>query len=268
MTTAPSQCRAVILAGRRPGPDPLLQAMNVEHKALITVDGITLIERVINALLGAGLSFPMYAVCAPGFEAACPHVLKQMIADGDLQLVAAAGSPSASARRAIEAASPDGQPVLLTTGDHPLLTAQMVKDLMGQWTQGIDLLASAVRETDYRADFPDGPRTFYQFCDVALSGANLFYLHGAQAHKVLTFWEQMEKNRKKPWAMVRALGPGTLFKFVRRKLPLSEALNRLSARTQARINIAFLSDPRAAIDVDKIEDMEMVSRLLRDDDKS
>lgn len=268
MTNASSQCRAVILAGRRPGPDPLLQAMGVEHKALITVDGITLIERVTEALRGAGICFPIYVVCAPGFETACPEALKQMITSGDLQLVKAAGSPSASARRAIEAACPDGQPVLLTTGDHPLLTKQMVSDLLDQWTQGVDLLAGAVREVDYRTEFPEGPRTFYRFSDVALSGANLFYLHGPEADNVLAFWEHLEKNRKKPWAMVRALGVGTLIKFVRKRLTLEEALSRLSVRTQARIKIAFLQDPRAAIDVDKVDDVEVVSRLLTSADQT
>ena len=47
---------AVILAGSRPGaPDPLAAAAGVAHKALIVLQGDTLLARVAAALRAAGL---------------------------------------------------------------------------------------------------------------------------------------------------------------------------------------------------------------------
>ena len=47
---------AVVLAGTRPGGDPLAGMEGKPHKALIELEGATLLERVVAALRGAGIA--------------------------------------------------------------------------------------------------------------------------------------------------------------------------------------------------------------------
>ncbi len=41
---------ALVLAGTRPGGDPLAQAAGVSHKALIPIGGVPMLQRVLVAL--------------------------------------------------------------------------------------------------------------------------------------------------------------------------------------------------------------------------
>ncbi|MET0313717.1 MAG: NTP transferase domain-containing protein [Hansschlegelia sp.] len=45
---------ALILAGVRPGVDPLAEFAGVSHKALIPVGGVPMLERVVAALRASG----------------------------------------------------------------------------------------------------------------------------------------------------------------------------------------------------------------------
>jgi hypothetical protein len=106
--------RAIILAGQRPGPDALCDHAGVTFKADIPVGGIPMVQRVATALREAGVVEPFTLSGYPDAK------------DG-FQIIEGGRGPADSA---LLAAGEGPFPVLLTTCDHALLTADMVKDFI------------------------------------------------------------------------------------------------------------------------------------------
>jgi hypothetical protein len=70
--------------------------------------------------------------------------------------------------------------------------------------------------------------------------------------------------RKEPWRLAALFGALTLARFMAGRLPLEAAIAAISRATGARIAAVRLSDGRAGIDVDKVEDFALVERLMQD----
>jgi hypothetical protein len=66
----------------------------------------------------------------------------------------------------------------------------------------------------------------------------------------------------RPWRIARRLGLGTLWSYWRGKLTLAEALARLGATLGIGAALVPAADGRAAIDVDKPEDLALVRRIV------
>jgi GTP:adenosylcobinamide-phosphate guanylyltransferase len=80
--------------------------------------------------------------------------------------------------------------------------------------------------------------------------------------EAVRFWRGMERNRKKPWRLMAAAGLPTLYRYLRGRLDLAAAFERLSVVSGARVRPVLLAQPEAAIDVDKPEDLALVERIL------
>ncbi|MEL6688175.1 MAG: nucleotidyltransferase family protein, partial [Pseudomonadota bacterium] len=106
--------RVIILAGQRPGGDPLCDHAGVTYKADVEIAGIAMVERVAEALRGAGLTGPFELSGYPD-----PR-----------QGFMATESGEGPADSALMAASSGDFPVLVTTCDHALLTPDMVMEFL------------------------------------------------------------------------------------------------------------------------------------------
>ena len=111
---------------------------------------------------------------------------------------------------------------------------------------------------------PGTRRTWLTFADGQWSGCNLFLLARPAAEGAITAWRQVEADRKRPWRIARRLGIGTLWNYWRGKLTLAEAIARLGRTLNVEAALVPASDGRAAIDVDKPEDLALVRRLVGD----
>lgn len=79
----------------------------------------------------------------------------------------------------------------------------------------------------------------------------------------VTLWRELERERKAPLRMMRRLGWTIAMRYRLGWLSSTAATARLgSLAGGARITIAQMSDGRAAIDVDKPEDLDLVRRLV------
>jgi hypothetical protein len=105
-------------------------------------------------------------------------------------------------------------------------------------------------------------RRYLRFRDGAFSGANLFLFRTPDAILAARFWQRVERDRKRPWRIARAFGLGTLLSFLLRRLDLDEALERASRTIGARVRAVRLPMAEAAVDVDKLEDLVLVRRIL------
>ena len=95
------------------------------------------------------------------------------------------------------------------------------------------------------------PRTALRFRNGAFCGCNLFAFLTPEGKRVAEFWSRAEGTRKSPLGLARLLGPGTVLRYLAGRLTLAEAVNRLGNRTGTALATVELSDPEAAMDIDR-----------------
>jgi CTP:molybdopterin cytidylyltransferase MocA len=210
-----------------------------------------LLERVIRAVRGAGVASIAVSANNPAVEAEARRL-------GVMVLPSARG-PSESVGLAFERF---GTPMLVTTADHPLLEPSWIDELVRGTPAGADVSMMLARRDRVEAVAPDTRRTWLAFADGEWSGCNLFLLAGPAAEHAITAWKQVEADRKRPWRIARRLGIGTLWSYWRGKLTLAEAIARLGRSLGVSAALVPASDGRAAIDVDKPDDLVLVRQLI------
>jgi hypothetical protein len=112
------------------------------------------------------------------------------------------------------------------------------------------------------ARLPETQRTWLKFRSGAYSGANLFAFGSPEAAKAVALWRSVEQNRKKGWRVVAALGPAALVGAVLRLRTLDQTLASIGRRLGLHIRKVELSNPLAAVDVDKDADHALVTAIL------
>jgi GTP:adenosylcobinamide-phosphate guanylyltransferase len=180
-----------------------------------------------------------------------------------LRFVEARETPSASVAHAMQVLPPC-VPLLVTTADHPLLTPAMVESFCVEALRAqADVVAAVVPGDLVRKAFPNSERTFLHFRDGSYCGANLFTFVTREGQRAAEAWLQVERHRKRPWKMIRALGIGVLVRFLLRRISLAETAERLSSRLGIRAVAVVLSHAEAAVDVDTESDLALVEQVLR-----
>ncbi len=250
----------LVLAGSRGPDDPMAVHGGVSHKAVLPVDGVPMLQRVVEALL-ASRGIGRIGVCIER-----PELLRELPAlrphldSGRIKAVPAAGSP---ARSVLAALAQCGTPVFVTTADHALLTPAMVEHFLGHLPEGVDVAAGLARAETIRAAYPETQRTYLRFADMAVSGCNLFVFRTPKAKGVAEFWRHVEQNRKQPLKMMRLLGLWHVVRFALGRLTFAAVVQRLRELTEAEIGWVDMPFAEAAIDVDKPADLELAEAILR-----
>lgn len=242
--------RALILAGSRGGSDPVADYAGVSHKALIQLQGRTLLQRVIDALRDAGVA---------EITVSCSDPAVALAADAaGTDPLPPTPSPSQSVR---EAADELGTPLLVTTADHALLEGDWVRRFLADIPAGTDVAALVAERAVIERDAPSTRRTYLRLADGHWSGCNLFYLATPRSLAVLDLWKRVEAERKRPWRMAGLLGWGMLLRYATGRLTLVDAGRRLGEL--AGVKAAVVASPYglAAVDVDKPADLDLVRTL-------
>lgn len=242
---------ALILAGSRGGDDPVATYDGVSDKALIVLGETTMLARVVDAVRAAGFA-------RIGVSANSATVRDEAARCGAEALPAATG-PSASAAAALDTL---GTPLLVTTGDHALLRPAWIRDFVARMPASADVAVLLARRDAVEAAAPGSKRTYLRFADGDWSGCNLFYLATPHAAQVIALWQAVERDRKRPWRIVRRLGPGLLLRYLLGRLPLGEAITHLGRRAGVEAVVIPAFDGLAAVDVDKPADLDFVRALL------
>ncbi|PAX08376.1 GTP--adenosylcobinamide-phosphate guanylyltransferase [Sphingomonas lenta] len=244
--------KAVVLAGSRPGAvDPVAAYAGVAHKALIELDGATLLARVVEALRGAG--------CEAAVSANAPEVVAQAERLG-LPVLPTEAGPSASVGRALVEL---GTPLLVTTADHALLEPEWVRRFVVDVPANADVAVLLARRESIEAALPGTRRTYLRFADGNWSGCNLFLLRTPAAARAIDLWRLVEADRKRPWRIVRRFGLRMLMRYLLGRLTLAAAVARLGELAGVRAAVVESPFGLAAVDVDKPEDLEAVRELTR-----
>ena len=254
---------AIVLAGRRGGEDPLARAAGAPHRALLEIEGEPMLLRVVERLLAwPSIEQVLINIDEPRLLDAIPRLAAYREA-GRVDLLRSTDSPSSSVLESLDRAGLDQGPVLVTTADHALLDEAMLGIFLEEsGRRPADLTLALVSRTTIEARFPAAKRTYLRFRDDAYSGANLFLFRGARSRRVAEFWRRVESERKRPWRIARAFGIANLLLFVSRRLDLDAAMARASRVVGAEVSAIRIPIAEAAVDVDKIEDLELVRSIL------
>jgi CTP:molybdopterin cytidylyltransferase MocA len=256
-----SEIRALVLAGSRAGErDPVALTAGVSHKALAPIAGVPMIERVLQALAACPLVGQIVVASEITGRLAELPTLRALALAERLQFCASQPSLSLSVAAVFEESGP---PLLVTTADHPLLEADLVTEfLTAARASGADVAIGLVDQRLIEAAAPASRRTYLRFRDCAVSGANLFFFASPSALAAIRFWRRVETERKRPWRIAAAFGPGLLLGYALRRFNLAAACARAGRRIGVGVAPVLLSRAEAAIDVDRPEHLGLAERLL------
>jgi CTP:molybdopterin cytidylyltransferase MocA len=248
----------VLAAGRGPD-DPMAKAYKVTHKCLVEIGGEPMLKRVVRTLHSS-----------PDISSVSVSIEEHKVLTGALGASASdvryLQSAESAARSALAAIPQDGEfPWLITTGDHPLLTLEMLNHFLKDAAHSdADLCVGLATAETILGRFPEARRTYLRFGSDRVSGCNLFALRSPRARKALAFWHDLEKVRKQPWRLVGAFGPLALLRFVIGGLSLEGAFALASRRLGLTARPVLMPFAEAAVDVDKPEDKELADKILRE----
>ncbi len=258
-SAVPGAWTAILLAGERPGGDPLARYFGVPSKAMIRLGGSTLLRRVARTLLAAP-EIRRVIILAQDPEALMTGDAAELARDSRVAF-AAAGDGIAASISAIAGSALAPFPLLVTTADHALLTPAMLTEFLSA-VGDCDVAVGVGERRALESAYPDSRRTWLKFADGDYSGANLFALRSLKAASALSLWEGIEQDRKRVWKLFARFGPRLLARALTRSIDFPRAVARAGQRLSLRAKPVVLTAPEAAIDVDKLSDFALAEQIL------
>jgi GTP:adenosylcobinamide-phosphate guanylyltransferase len=246
---------AVVLAGSRPGRDAFAEQLGTDLKALIPVAGEPMVRRPVRALLESS-SIGRILVLSQAPE----RISAELPKDSRLVVKESQGTIAETIENLILSHTTDF-PLLVTTADHALLDPQMIAEFIAK-AEGADVAVGVVERQSLLARLPQTKRTWLAFRGGAYSGANLFAFGSIKALAAIEQWRSVEQDRKKGWRVLGALGPALLLGAVLRLRTLDQSVAALGRRLGLTARAVVLSNPLAAVDVDKPVDHAIVEAIL------
>jgi GTP:adenosylcobinamide-phosphate guanylyltransferase len=246
----------LVLAGSRPGADPLLEGSSITSKALLPIGGKPMLAHVLAALRDSPEVGPITVVAQDTSPLAA-----------DPQIAAAAqmvywsnanGSIADAVSTALDSAA---GPLFVTTADNVLLTPAMVAQFLAEGA-GSDVAVGLVSRRAVEQAGYSSARTWLKFRRDQWSGANLFRLGGPQVLPLVEFWRSLEQDRKKGMKIVGAFGPALLVAALLRLTDIHAFAARVAARFGLSGKVVAMAAAEACIDADKPSDIPVIEAIL------
>jgi GTP:adenosylcobinamide-phosphate guanylyltransferase len=251
---------AIILAGSRPGTDPVAKAAGVPSKALVPVAGEPMLSRVAHTLRAHPAVGTILVLAQHGKQLALHPGCQWMLQDSCIRFAESSTGISQSIIAAINSGGAPF-PLLVTTADNALLNGEMVSSFL-EGAAGSDLAVAMVERRVLLSRYPQSRRTWLKFRGGWWSGANLFWLASGKVRPLLDLWSKVEQDRKKGVRIVGAFGPLLLLGALLRLLDIHQAAAMAGKRFGVAARIVPMPQPEACIDVDKPQDKELVEAIL------
>lgn len=250
---------AILLAGSRPGGDPLAQAHGERFKARVEIAGEAMIARVVRTLAAVD-RIGRIIILAQEPEAVVAGDLG-WIADHPKVTLRASGMGISRSIAAVAGSAEAPWPVLVTTADHPLLIPSDIEAFL-DGVGDADVAVAMVEREVLLAAYPENRRTWLRFRDGGFTGANIFALTGPRVAPALDLWASAERDRKAARKLMMRFGPCLAIRALTRTITLGDALAAAGRRLGLKARPVLIPRAEAGIDVDKASDFDLVSRIL------
>lgn len=246
---------AIVLAGSRPGGDPLAAHFGADLKALIPVAGEPMVRRPVRALLASDAVGDVIVVAQD------PDRIRDALPDDPRIQVRASSATIAATILSLVEDKELQWPLLVTTADHALLDTGMI-DQFCRDSKSADVGIALVERQNLLRRLPQSKRTWLKFRGGAYTGANLFALASRDVVPAIELWRAAEQDRKKSWRLIALAGFPVMLGAALRLLSIDEVLARLGRKLGLRMTAVRMDNPLAGVDVDKVEDHALAEAII------
>lgn len=233
--------KAVITAGGRID-GAFAAASGAEVKALVSLGGMTMLARVVDALRACGVS----RIAVVGGE----DVRNAFESRVD-QVVDESPSGSENLLRALRAWPEDGEALLYTTSDLPYVCAAAVRDFVDRVSPGT--IAVALTEiAAYEERFPGAPAAGITLAGERVVNGGIFSIPPGACVPIASVATRLFEARKQPWRMASLVNPLVLIRFLLGRLSIADLEGAASRALGYPARGVRNCAPELAFDVDGI----------------
>ncbi len=249
---------ALVLGGGDPG-DEFAAAHQVRVKSMIPVAGKPMGQWVLEALRQSG-AVGRVAYVGPLSADMATLVDLQVTDRGSLIANLEAGVAALQECRPAESHTTSPR-VLVSTADIPMLSAQMVRDVLANAPEAGVVYPVVCKEV-CEATYPGVKRTYARLQDGTFTGGNLFMVDPALIGEFIPRLRALLAARKAPLRLAALIGPGILLRLVTGRLRVAQLEHKVS--DLLGVKARALITPHAAVgtDVDKESDLLLAQRVL------
>ncbi len=248
--------QAVILTGVRRNTNPLLQGTGLHNKVLLPVGGKPMVQSVLETLAASRYSPEIY------ISTNDPDI-QSLAAPVPFKTIPSESKAAQSFLRSLERVPGKGW-VLFASGDHPLLTPEMVDYFIEEvMRRDLTLGVAMVSRELVDAHYPQTQRTYLPVRGGEYSGGNLYLVNKQkflnQNERII---EMIDENRKNPLKSIKVLDPISMLQILLRRLDLHEFAQKASKMVGCRCGFVEMPFAECCMDVDKPSDKDIAEMIL------
>lgn len=240
-----SKVLAIVLAGGQASPE-IQQRFGVAHRALLRVEGVRLLDRVVHALKESE------AVSAIVIVGNVPTV------EG-CRVLPDSGDFVENVLRPVEGL-PAEQFVLYATADVPFLSPQAVRDFIQRSRlTGAEMCYPIIPMERCQQEYPHLPRTALRLREGTFTGGNLLWIRVATLRRQADLLRRAFSARKSVWAMANILGAPMITRLVLARflspswLSIAHVRRRVEQLMRASAREIITDYAEIGVDIDKPE---------------
>jgi GTP:adenosylcobinamide-phosphate guanylyltransferase len=254
----------IITAGGIPGPDdPIYAYTQGQSKALLDMNGRTMLERVVDALQESRHVDDIVVVGlghdhGQQFRRPVHHLPDH----GGLFSNGLAGVAWLRQHKG------ETGHILVCSGDVPAITAAQI-DAHIEACQPLDkamYYTFATRQV-IEARFPQSNRTYVKLKGLEIAGGDVVVADPAITDENRELWTALTESRKHAWKLARTVGFTLLFKLLLRQLRLEDIENKATDIIGRPTQVILTPYAELAMDVDKPRQVEMLRQFFHNNEK-
>lgn len=261
-----AQHSVLVLAASRGNLDPLAQAGGVSHKCFILIGGEPMLRRVVRAVAESGSASRILIAIEAEAVAEAKEILAS-IPGADQFLYVPSADNIATSVAAVAEAHPEALPLVITTGDNALHTAEMVRHFCDALEPlqrgGYDGVIGLTPARYILEKYPEGNRAFHRFSDGQFSSCNIYALLTRRAlEKGPNVFRTGGQFGKKPKRLIGAFGLVAFLVYKSRWFSLPVFLRFVSRAIGLKTAPVLMPFAEGPIDVDRMKDWELANRIV------
>jgi len=254
----------LVLAASRAGPqDAVAQLQNVSHKCLVDIDGEIMLQRVVREIAESQHAGDIYvSIESEELMRGVPY-LAGLMEEGRLKFVAAGDNLFASIKYAANAI-PDAYPMVVSTGDNALHTAEMFDHFCAQvLSSGAEVAVAMTSAATILEAYPDGKRAFHELKDGGWSSCNLYAVTSPKALAAAKVFETGGQFGKQPRRILKAFGLRFMLMYKFSLATIDGMARYLAQRWNVSVTVVRMPFADAPIDVDNPGDFSRTEAILK-----
>ncbi len=254
----------VLAASRRGAADPVAQIQGLSHKCLVKLNGVPMVQRVIDGLRGAKhISRIFVSIEDPNILRSVP-ALAEMLDKGEIATVPSEGNLAQSVYKAVEHIE-QPFPMVISAGDNALHTPEMIDHFCTEIanTDG-DVFVAMTRAQLILDKYPGGQRAFHRLKDEAYSSCNLYCVKTPAAVKAAEAFATGGQFGKKPQRIINAFGIWAFILYKLRLVTLDGVMRQISRGLKVTVKKSLIPWAEGPIDVDNPKDYALVTKILEE----